>query len=70
MEAYVTDVEKGVLIIFQFLYGTIIRVDRKNKFYTSIIFQFLYGTIISWNGKKVSMSVYKFQFLYGTIISV
>tara|TARA_Y100000588_G_C13687633_1_gene683063 strand:- start:320 stop:538 length:219 start_codon:yes stop_codon:yes gene_type:complete len=52
---------------FQFLYGTIGRVNNGGIDATWEGFQFLYGTIGSLNDAKDQCRVSRFQFLYGTI---
>ncbi len=52
---------------FQFLYGTIGRIQIALAEADVYTFQFLYGTIGSIRVKLSAVSIYTFQFLYGTI---
>ena len=54
--------------VFQFQYGSIIRVFNILLFYVILKFQFQYGSIISFNLQSRHVGKNIFQFQYGSII--
>ncbi len=48
-------------MLFQFLYGTIKREDKKRKPYGKRLFQFLYGTIKRWTDYASDQTNYDFN---------